>query len=267
MLKAATLNENLMAINIKVPYLPPLHELFDGHRHPEIKALHGIKQNPVFHPEGQADRHTYFVYEAARPIAQRDFLSTTDTYILVLAAVCHDLGKATTTELKDGVWVSPGHDKAGEKPTRSYLTRLGVTAEHQERIVCLVVNHMCHTFLKENEIASKRVAARLLQRLAGKTTLDELQRLVEADKSGRPPLPKGVPSSFLRLRAVCEQVLEEQRLAALVPPPLVTGKDLLGLGYPPGPGIGRGLQLIAEWQQQGVVSTKEEALTRLQFPT
>ena len=47
----------------------------------------------------------------------------------------------------------------------------------------------------------------------------------------------------------------------IAPPRLVTGKDLIGLGYTPGPDFGRTLGQIEDAQLDGRVKTKEEALT------
>lgn len=249
-------SNNTMAVSQIFP------ELLNENSCPELIALRGVEQNPAYHPEGDAYVHTLLVYQEAQAIATRDNLSELDASILCLAAVCHDFGKATHTfwDNTKASWTSPGHDAAGEAPTRAFLTRLGVQPEYQERIVALVLNHMAHTYLEKGKKPSKKAAAGLLERIQGKTTLEELQRLVEADKSGRPPLPKHVPETFLLLAEVCREVQEEQRLKALEPAPLVTGKDLLEIGYQPGKELGLALAAVARWQKEGQISTKEEAL-------
>ena len=52
-------------------------------------------------------------------------LPTTDeNLILSYAALCHDLGKVSTTILKDGVLKSPGHAEAGVPYTSALLKRI-----------------------------------------------------------------------------------------------------------------------------------------------
>ncbi len=240
-------------------------DLLNDKMAPELMALKGVLQNPAYHPEGDAYVHTIHVFNAACDIADRDGLPEVDRNILALAALCHDFGKASCTFMhpEKNIWTSPGHDIAGEAPTRAFLTRLNIKPDVQERIVCLVREHMCHTYLEKDKKPSKKLAAGLLARIEGKTTLEELQRLVEADKSGRPPLPKQVPNTFLLLAEVCREVVEEQRLKALEPEPLLTGKDLIELGYPAGPAIGTALRFVAVWQKDGSVVTKEDAIASL----
>jgi len=46
----------------------------------------------------------------------------------------------------------------------------------------------------------------------------------------------------------------------LKPPPLVTGKDLIGLGYAPGPKFKQALTEIMDAQLEGTVTDREAAL-------
>ena len=48
-----------------------------------------------------------------------------------------------------------------------------------------------------------------------------------------------------------------------VPPPLLTGKDLIDLGYKPGPGMGKILKKISDLQLDGVLTSREEAIKYL----
>ena len=46
----------------------------------------------------------------------------------------------------------------------------------------------------------------------------------------------------------------------LIPPRLLTGHDLMSLGWPPGPALGDLLTRIQDLQLEGVLTTREEAL-------
>ena len=110
--------------------------------YPELNDLVELHQSPVHHPEGDVFTHTGMVCDAAADIATRENLNDEDRLVLVLSALCHDLGKATTTIVEDGRIKSPGHAKAGEKLTESLLTSMGFSDKVIERVVPLVVCHM-----------------------------------------------------------------------------------------------------------------------------
>ncbi len=59
----------------------------------------------------------------------------------------------------------------------------------------------------------------------------------------------------------CLKLLELYEQKEIVHPiPLITGHDLLALGVPSGPKVGRMLNLIKEKQIEGEVKTREDAL-------
>jgi poly(A) polymerase len=54
----------------------------------------------------------------------------------------------------------------------------------------------------------------------------------------------------------------------VLPPPLLGGRDLLALGYPPGPRMGRILAWVRDQQLDGALAQREEAVRRVlrEFP-
>ena len=70
------------------------YEVFD--------SLESTDQNPKWHPEGNVWLHTLYVIDAAIEIALREKLTESQRIILMLSAMCHDLGKPDTTKLEDG---------------------------------------------------------------------------------------------------------------------------------------------------------------------
>lgn len=56
---------------------------------------------------------------------------------------------------------------------------------------------------------------------------------------------------------------ESYRQEPLVPPPLVTGRDLMALGFSPGPDFKKWLSHIQELQLEGTLRNRREALLRL----
>ena len=195
---------------------------------PELHNLIGCEQEHEYHPEGDVYTHTALVCDEAVNIAIRDNLSKEDRLILVIAALCHDLGKATTTFIKNGRIVSPGHAKAGEALTISFLEKIGFvrTSNVTKQVVPLVVEHMSHIGVEVNE----RFVRRLSDRVAP-SNLNQLVRLMEADHSGRSPLPKKCPENAKTILEVAKQL----QVVDGKPKPIIMGRHLIDLGMKPGP--------------------------------
>lgn len=215
---------------------------WDQH-YPMITALQGCPQDPVWHPEGDVWAHTGYVLDAAARIADRDGLDRESRAVLVLAALCHDFGKPATTVMNtQGRWTAPGHDAAGETPTREFLRSVGAPARFDNRVVTLVQEHMTH--ISGQGPPSDKTVRRLADRLGrGGSSIAELARLVEADHSGRPPLPAQMPA---RMQDILDHA-DRLQLTKHAPAALVQGRDLLAWGVAPGPRMG---ELIRDIQQQ-----------------
>lgn len=232
---------------------------------PELSALPGVPQDPQWHPEGDVWIHTLWVCDAAAGLADREGLDETERVILMLAALCHDLGKATTTEFSDGRWRAHGHCEAGVPLTRSFLERIGCPESIIEVIEPLVAEHLVHAQGSPSLRSVRRLALRLK-----KATIGQLMLLVEADLGGRPPLPGGLPEN-------AAQILELSRdlnIDRSQPKPLLQGRHLIDLGYAPGPWFGELLGACFEAQIDGVFENEgeglkymEELLSRGEFPT
>ncbi len=219
--------------------------------YPELKSLIACPQDPQFHPEGDVWTHTLLVTDEAAIIAERDGLAQGERAILVLAALCHDLGKPDTTKTIDGRIRSRGHcDTIEIFP--AFLARLGAPLSIMERVVILCRYHLTHIDFKDSLRHVRRLSVALAS--AGET-LEMLGRLVEADHSGRSPLAKGLPANMKAILDVAESLnIQRQRLE-----PLLLGRHLLELGFSPGPIMGEILQVVFEQQLNGEVQSLEEA--------
>ena len=191
--------------------------------YPELTALIDVPQDPEWHPEGDAWVHTALVCDAAAEVAERHGLPDDERVVLMFAALCHDLGKAVTTVF-EGRWKSLGHCEAGVPLSRQFLQRIGCPEWIIEQVEPLVAEHLVHV---QHEI-TPRAVRRLSERL-GKASITQLIRLVEADMNGRPPLPKGLPASAVRLAELSRE-LEVERSR---PQPLLLGRHLIALGHAP----------------------------------
>ena len=65
------------------------------------------------------------------------------------------------------------------------------------------------------------------------------------------------------MAAFCEAQVAAFRSEPVLPPPVVTGADLVAAGYPPGPRMGALLRWLRAEQLDGRVPTREEAVRRV----
>jgi tRNA nucleotidyltransferase (CCA-adding enzyme) len=229
---------------------------------PEIARLAGVPQDPEWHPEGDVSVHTMFVLDAAATVADRDGIEGDERAVLIFAALCHDFAKATTTMLRerDGRmrWSSWGHEPDGGPMARTFLERIHVKAAIVDQVVPLVENHLSHMGFAKNG-ATPRAVRRLAMRLVP-ASIEQLVRLIEADHSGRPPLPAGLPAGALVLRtAAREQAVEKGPQV-----PLVLGRHVLPyFGGQGGKQIGEITAAAYEAQADGTFSDEEGALAWL----
>lgn len=215
--------------------------------YPELAALKGCPQHPHYHPEGDVWVHTLCVCDVAAKIAARDALDARDRMVLMFAALCHDVGKPPTTVIdNEGIPRSPDHAAAGVPLTQTFLARIGAPHWLERLVTPLVREHLVHIHTPP----TPRVVRRLANRLAP-ATLIQWEQLVEADASGRPPMPAERPAAAFLAVAEAESASRNR------PAPLVRGRDLIVAGVKPGPRMGLLLRRAYEAQLDGVFSTVE----------
>jgi tRNA nucleotidyltransferase (CCA-adding enzyme) len=223
---------------------------------PELLPLVGTEQDPEWHPEGDVWIHTLQVIdEAATTIADLAH-DHPRALTVMLAALCHDIGKPATTKFEDGRVRSRGHEEAGVPPTLALLDRWNVHTllgyDVRGQVLALVKDH-----LKPGELYKERerISDGAIRRLARKCEPDLLYRVARADCIGRRPgVFPPVAMEWFRDKVHALDV------AVRPPEPLLRGRDLLALGLSPGPEVGRILKAVYERQLDGAVTTHEEAL-------
>ncbi|MEY2845236.1 MAG: hypothetical protein RL076_782 [Chloroflexota bacterium] len=220
-------------------------------QYPMLADLVGCPQNPEHHPEGDVWVHTNHVCDAVVRLGQ-----TTDTderLVIMLAALCHDLGKPATTVRKDGHIVSPGHAQAGMPLAQQFLTMIHAPARIHTLVVPLVGEHM----VRLGHTPSDRAVRRLAQRL-DPATIELWGWLVAADGAGRPPLPAQHDADAVLVMA------QKLGITDAKPPALVRGQDVLACGIPQGPQVGMWLHKAYEAQLDGLFATPEAGIAWLQ---
>lgn len=170
----------------------------------ELWDLENIPQDPNHHPEGDALQHTLLVVQAAEQFAEERGLTWHDYRILINAALGHDLGKVSTTEVhEDGRITAYGHPDASVPLAEAMFHRLGVDEKDLAEILPLIREHMAWVGFYMSEI-TRRAVKRLAKRLAP-ATIELWALLVEADMNGRPPKEGGLPA---RAREILELARE-----------------------------------------------------------
>jgi len=189
---------------------------------PQLHDMHNSPQDPQWHPEGCVLSHTMHCVNAAADIAERENISGEDRTVLILALLCHDIGKpATSTKNDAGRYTNPAHAEKGVPIAKAFLQSIGAHARIIDRVLPLVKYHMVHLSLQEGSIAPRFV--RRLARNLGAATINELAMVMEADKSGRPPLAKGIDARTVGI----VEVAKELALEFDAPVPLVQGRHLI----------------------------------------
>lgn len=203
----------------------------------EVAALQGVPQNPDYHPEGDVWEHTLLVLDAAAGLRGQ----ASDGFAFMLAALCHDLGKAVTTEVRDGRIVSYGHERAGVPLARELLARLGVGTRVRTYVLNMVELHMAPNALVAQG-SGQKAYNRLFDRSCSPSDLLLLARADVLGCGGGPERPQATGELSSRLRNFEE----------LMARPYVRGEDLLAAGMPPGPQMGEVLRYAHKLRLAGL---------------
>jgi poly(A) polymerase len=210
---------------------------------PEVAAMKGVEQPPQFHPEGDVWIHTRLMIEK---------LPAGTSPTLAWGVLLHDVGKPATfksaQETGDRIRFD-GHVDVGVRMAQDITWRLRFSNEDAEQIVALVANHM-----RFKDVEQMRAST--LKRFVRLHRFDEHLELHRLDclSSHRRLESYGFVS-----RALAEIPPEEIR-----PARLLTGDDLLEMGYKQGPVFREILTAVEDAQLEGQLSSREEALEYVQ---
>ncbi len=204
---------------------------------PEIEALKGCEQPPQFHPEGDVFKHTRIML---------DLLPAQVSGPLVLSVLFHDIGKpgTFTTDL-DGRIRFNGHDRLGAAMTERVMLRLRFSRAEIDATVEAVANHMVFKDVQQMRVAK-------LKRFLARPHMENELELHRVDCTSS----HGLLDNYEFLKAKREEFASEP----LIPPPLITGRDLIALGMKPNPGFAEILETVESRQLEKTLTTRDEAL-------
>jgi len=204
---------------------------------PEITAMKGCDQPPEFHPEGDVFVHTRIML---------DMLPEEVSLPLVFGVLFHDIGKVPTRQVDPtGRIRFNGHETVSARMTDAIMRRLKFSNDEIEATIEIVQHHMAF-----KDVQNMRVA-RLKRFMARPTFPDELElHRVDCQSS------HGMLDNYHFLQAKEEEFANEP----LIPQPLINGRDLIDLGWTPGPVFKQVLEAVETLQLEGQLTSREDAL-------
>ena len=200
---------------------------------PEVEAMRGVEQPPEFHPEGDVFVHTRLALGLLRK----------PSAVMAMGTLLHDVGKPPTFAVKDRIRFD-GHMETGMIMAGEICRRLRMSNQETEQIVALVQHHL--RFMNVMEMR-KSTLTRFLRIPHFEDHL-ELHR-VDCLSSHR-------DLSYYRF---CMQALKELRNSPEPLSPLISGVDLIAMGYRPGPRFREILEAVEDLQIEKQLYTPEEA--------
>lgn len=188
---------------------------------PELERLIDCKQDPVYHPEGDAYNHTMAVLDNA--VAYRD--KTDKPVYFMIAALCHDFGKPAVTSVgKDGRIHSYGHGEAGIPVIHTFLDRLNNDTSLRAYVLDVAGNHM-----KPHEVFNHGSAIKSTNHMFDEIkNRQDIVYLAVVDSMGK--------GENYQARAMEEQSFLSERLSIYeerAKMPMVSGRDLITMGMLP----------------------------------
>jgi poly(A) polymerase len=210
---------------------------------PEIARMKGVDQPPQFHPEGDVWTHTLLL------LAQLDAGCPLP---LAWGALLHDVGKPPTFMRADRIRFN-GHVDVGVAIAADICQRFRFSNDETHQVLSLVENHM--RFADAHHM--KASTLKRFFRLENFPQHLELHRMDCMAGSGN-------LDHWNYVRERYASMPEE----AVRPQPLLTGRELIAVGYQPGTAFKEMLRAVEDAQLEGAIATPAEALTFLRdrFP-
>ncbi|MCP4849320.1 MAG: CCA tRNA nucleotidyltransferase [Verrucomicrobiaceae bacterium] len=215
---------------------------------PEILALKGCEQPPQFHPEGDVFVHTRLMLQEFGKLEHDPEINLLH---LVLSILLHDIAKPETFSYdEDAKRIRfNGHDKVGAEMATDILRRLKYPNSVIEAVNAMVENHMAF-----KDVQHMRVAK--LKRFMDRPTYHDEMELHRIDCL----CSWGGLDNHEFLIAKQEEFANEP----IIPPPLLSGHDLIERGIESGPRIGAILHTLQDLQLEGTVPGRDAALEWLE---
>lgn len=201
---------------------------------PEVARMKGVEQPPEYHPEGDVWTHTLIMLSMLESPSPN----------LAWGVLLHDVGKPPTFRVAERIRFD-GHVEAGIEIAREIFSRLRFSNDDAGQIEALIANHMKFGVVHQMRESTLKKFMRL-------PDFDEHLELHRVDCSSS--------HRHLENYEFVKQKREEYGVEQIAPPPLITGRDLIAMGFKPGPPFSTALSAVEDAQLEGTARTKEDAL-------
>jgi poly(A) polymerase len=211
---------------------------------PEIARMKGVEQPPQFHPEGDVWVHTLMLLEQ---------LEAGCSETLAWGALLHDVGKPPTFKRAPDRIRFDGHVEVGVAMGAEICRRFRFSNEETRQVLALIENHM-------RFMDAQRMKESTLKRFFRLERFEEHLALHRMDSMAA--------SGNLESWEFARERFHSMPEAVVRPKPLITGRELIAAGYPPGARFREMLRAAEDAQLEGTIATAEEALklVRERFP-
>ncbi len=226
-----------------------LKELF-----PELEILRSIPQNPKYHPEGNVFEHTMQTLDAAANIEfYEKNKQEEEKYLISLAAICHDLGKAKKT---DPQLHCKKHEVEGMRLAPKLLKKLTNNKTVIKTVKKLVLYH-CMPLHLTTQGSNLKAYKKLAVKLAPETNLRQLALLWLIDNRGRNKNSIKPLTHFGDNFLAFIKKAETAKVSHQPEPPALLGRHLID-SIKPGPMMGKLLKKAYLIQiEQGITDWKQ----------
>jgi poly(A) polymerase len=202
---------------------------------PEIEQMKGVEQGSEHHPEGDVFKHTLLTLGHLEAPSES----------LAYGCLLHDVAKPVCFRKEDDRITFYGHTDRGAEMAEAVLKRLKRGRATWERVSYLVKNHLRHTQAPKMRLST-------LKRFLREDGIHELLELARIDALSS--------SGDLQYYRFCQERLAEMQEEEIRPEPLLRGKDLIEMGYIPGPIFAEILQRVEDAQLGGELTSRQQAI-------
>lgn len=202
---------------------------------PEVEAMRGQEQPPQFHPEGDVWTHTVLMLNAMKSPSLR----------LAYSVLLHDIGKpATAVKAPDRIRFNR-HAAFGADMAAVILQRLRLPSADIKAVSYIIGNHM-------RFMDVRRMRKSTLRRLI---TADTFQDELELHR-----LDCEASHGDMQNYSFLNDFKKGFQAEPVLPPPLVTGNDIVAMGVTRGPLVGKLKKAVYDAQLEGKFNGREAAM-------
>jgi len=218
---------------------------------PELALCHGFDQHTQFHDRDCLE-HTLCVLEGI-PLEEKEGSLPARDLMLSMSALLHDLGKPECFKLDgNGTGHMRGHPEAGRRIAERVLTELKYPTAFTRDVCKLVAFH--DVFTPQERPAVHRFLCEL-----GPDLYEKLKVLQRADIMAHSELGRRRIRRLEYMSEIADELKADGAVFAIRDLE-ISGSDIISLGCPEGPEVGKILNMLFERYLAGEMSNKREIL-------